>query len=74
MTFFAVMDKLEKFINDLNRIQNELKSEESLSKQNEKDYLDKMAIFLFSADTGWEILMSIYSQKINVSIYLEKIF
>ena len=57
------MDKLEKFINDLNRIQNELKSEESLSKQNEKDYLDKMAIILFIADTGWEILMSIYSHN-----------
>ena len=61
------MDKLEKFINDLNEIQNELKSEESLSKQNENDYLDKMAMFLFSAETGWKIITSIYSQKIQVS-------
>jgi hypothetical protein len=62
------MEKLEKFINDLNRIQNELKSDEARPKQTENDYLDKMAKFLFSADTGWKILTSIYSQKIQVSV------
>lgn len=62
------MDKLEKFINDLNRIQNELKSDEARPKQTENDYHDKMAKFLFSADTGWKILTSIYSQQIQVSV------
>ena len=60
------MDKLEKFITDLNKIQRELKSEENLSIANENDYLEKVAMFLFNAESGWNILMDIYSQKIQV--------
>ena len=67
------MDKLEAFIHDLNKIQRELlKSEESstsLTAQNEHECLEKLANFLFNADTGWNILKAIYSQKIQVISY-----